>query len=178
VNILLKKSTGGNRVKNPSAPLAGLANISIGKYKSQQHKEGEDSFDMKKFSKSDFNKPLKNEPKETIYKFEPIRCNKTVLKDDDLSIILEFSGINFSQSNFKFLETTNTFFTTVDYKDKGSYLTLTITEDIFEFSIFYKEFGTDREYRDELYIPELLTLYKDKVINMRIDGNKIIIEYK
>jgi hypothetical protein len=169
------------KVRNPNARLAGLANISIGRYMSEMKKreEDEDSFDIKKFSKSDFNKKSTETKKSTIYEFEPIDCNKTVIKEDDLSIILEFSGIKFSQSKFKFLEATNTFFITVDYKEKGSYLTLSTIEDIFEFNVFYREFDTDRIYRDELYIPELLNKYKDRTMNMKIEGdNKIIIEYR
>ena len=173
-----------NKVRNPNARLAGLANISIGRYmsemKKQEDKDSNDEFDISKFSKSDFNKKttVKTETKNPIYEFEPVDCNKTIIKEDDLTIILEFSGIKFSHNKFKFLETTNTFFITVDYTEKGSYLTITIIEDIFEFSVFYKEFGTNRVYRDELYIPELLNKYKEKSMNMKIEDNKIIIEYR
>lgn len=172
----------GSRVKNHSAPLSGLANISIGRYMSEMKKRNEDNdqdFNIGKYSKSEFNKktPEKSQSPCKDLEIKPIVCDKTILKDKELKIILEFSGFNFLQSSFRYLETTKSFFIPIEYKD-DSYLTLTTNGDIFEYEINYKECNFNRYHRDEIYIPELLTIYDSSTMNTTIKDKNIIITYK
>lgn len=170
----------GSRVRNTSAPLSGLANISIGRYMSEMKKKNEkdDNFDITKFSKSDFNKktPSKSTSNIKYEKSEPINCDKTIIKEKELKVTLEFSGFNFLQEKFKYLEATESFFIPVDYKE-DSYLTLTTNGDIIEFEIIYKEYNFNRSYRDEIYIPELVKIYKS-TMNVTLEDKKVIITYK
>ena len=86
----------GNKVRNPNARLAGLANISLGRYKSNMKKseeENESSFDITKFSKSDFNKQSKQMQKttKTFIPDEPIICIIDIVEPfngNDFAIVL------------------------------------------------------------------------------------------
>jgi len=173
----------GSKIKNHSAPLSGLANISIGRYMSEIKKKNEDNddqdFNIGKYSKSEFNKktPEKHQSPCKDIEIKPIICDKSILKDKELKIVLEFSGFNFLQNSFKYLETTKSFFIPIEYKE-DSYLTLTTSGDIFEYEINYKECNFNRYHRDEIYIPELLTIYDSSTMYATLKDNKIIISYR
>ena len=162
---------------NTDTILSGLANISIGRYMSQMRKD-EDTFD-KKFNK-DYNK--KNDIKTKQYSYmvdkEPLNCTTSVTKENQLVINLNFTGIKYLMPSFNFIESTSSYFITVDYKEPGSYLTLTTYGDIFEYIIIYKELGFSSSYRDEIYIPELLKIYDPLTMKAILKDNKIIVTYE
>ena len=175
-------STGGRKVKNPSAPLSGLANISLGRYMSErkklQEKDNDDTWDITKYSKSDFNKKNKKNNTKPMINDKPVSCTKTVLKENILTVTLEFENIKFLQTNFQFINATKSYFIPIEYKKEDSYLTLSLSGDILEFNVIYNEFGTNRSFVDEIYIPELGQIYDTLSMNVVLNDNKIIVTYK
>lgn len=156
----------GRKVRNPNARLAGLSNISIGRYisemKKQNDTESEDSFDFTKFTKSSFNKKSNKNIKS--FTSEPICCLIKITEEDNLIIKLDFSELKI-----------------IDISDQNNILTdkgilqFKTFGDIFEYEVIQKSGSTI--FRDEAYIPTLLTVYDDSTMKISIKDNSVTCIY-
>ncbi len=142
-------STGSNRRKT-SAPLQGLAHISLGRYmsdmKNRRKNEDDDAWDITRFARSEFNRkpnrkmtvPLVSD---TMQEFN----DRVALFDDyneegDFAIQLQFSGIEFLSDAFTSCSigsARKSYFIPVHFinNKKESYLLLTTAGDIFEYEV-------------------------------------------
>jgi len=178
-------STGSNR--KTSARFDGLAHMSIGRYMSIKRKSEEDdeSWDITKYSKSDFNKKsIKKITTPIIYDTE--QKIKSIIDmfynyndEGDFAIILEFSGFEFLSSKFNRIDGNNdtrSYFIPIYYKEKISRLYLTTTGDVFEYKI--NKTVDDRLYGDNIYIPKLLQEYDSLSMTATLKNNWVIVTYK
>ena len=118
------------RVLNPNAPLAGLANISLGRYMSEAKRNSDvdnDFFDFSRFIKSDFNKSSKKESSSMVYMPEDnIKCHVDIFDDE---VILDFSGFVFLGTEFKDGAIA------ISYRDKASILYINMTGEYVEYKV-------------------------------------------
>jgi hypothetical protein len=170
-------STGRNRNKliNPLASLAGLANISIGRFMSERKKENksENFFDVSKFSKADFNKKNidvnVNKSTTTPVIFKIIESSASVTIDDKFIVVkIEFAGIKFSGSTFDKISNTAII-------NNDVILSINTIGDIIDYSI---SIDNKKIYINEIYIPKLLNEYDPSTMNVKIKNNSVIIKYK
>ena len=143
----------GRKVRNPNARLAGLANISIGRYMSE----------MKV-------KKLQN------INIEPISCKISVIKEDELIVTLEFNNVKFDRDDIKFIDEKLGYFIPVTYAGKMSYLSIITVGDIIEFEITH--INNSKSFRDEIYVPELLKKYNSSTMKVTIENNYVKIIYE
>jgi len=168
----------GRKVRNPNARLAGLANMSIGRYMSEMKKEQDDespSFDINKFSKSEFNKKTQVKKLQNI-NIEPISCKIDVIKEDVLIVTLEFNNVELDREDIKFIDEKLGYFIPVTYAGKISYLSIITVGNIIEFEITY--INNSKSFRDEIYVPELLKKYNSSTMKVTIENNYVKIIYE
>ena len=177
-------STGG-KVRNPSAPLAGLANISLGRYmsemkKNQESEENDSSWNFDKHAKSDFNKKTK---KTTIpfyeNSMEKIQCVVDMIdgnKDCDFLLTLKFTGFSFVGDFDKISD--NNYIIPILYNEKEFYLFLKTTGDIFEYEIVSDKNGKNRIFDNEIHIPKLLEMCTLYGMNVELKYELITVSYK
>ena len=178
-------STGSNRRKEP-ARLDGLAHMSIGRYMSAKRKseEDNDSWDISKYSKSDFNNRTRRNPaKPSVNKPEEIKSVTDILhnynEEGDLAIIIEFNGFEFLSSTFdKTALNPDTFhyYIPVNFNKKMSSLYLASTGGYFEYKI--NKAADDCLFGDRIYIPELMQEYDSLSMTPTLKNNWVIVTYK
>ena len=166
-------STGRNRVRNPSAPLSGLANISIGRYMSEIKKRNEsedkDSFDFSKFAKADYNQKSQNKPMSPIINdIDMIESAVTITENGKITVIIQFTGVEFSGSTI-FDKINNTATT-----NSNMILHLSTTGDILDYSITR---GDKNLYINELFIPKLMNKYNPLNMDVIFTDNSVIVTY-
>ena len=184
-------STGINR-KKTSARLEGLAHMSLGRYMSEMSKnnkadEDGETFDLSKYTRSDFNKKSGKKTATTSRfdtRHEKIECIIDMLDDfneeGDFAISLQFSGIEIAPGKFNRIDNSNTcsYFTAVDYNGKAAFLILTTIGDIFEYEVVSNIKNMDRFFGEEAYIPKLLYAYDSFSMNVELKNSCVIITYK
>lgn len=151
--------------------------MSIGRYMSEMKKQNEEdeksSFDIAKFSRSEFNKTNNKKTTTPIFKREEIYCEKIVTKEEELTITIKFNNVEFLNNSFEYLEATKSYFMHVN---NSSYLTLITIGDILECEIiFYNGYNN---FIDEIYIPELLKTYDPLTKNVTLKEDIIIVTYQ
>ena len=171
-------STGRPKVLNHSARLAGLANISIGRYMSErkirEEKDNSD-WDISKHSKSEFNKQKNTPIVSSVVPDQKMECVFDMFENEkDFTIVLQFNGLNLLNDTFSKLDDT-CYFIPIDYKERGSYLYLRTIGDIFEYEAIL---GTYRLLGDEAYIPKLLQIYDSKSMSIKLKNNCVTVTYK
>ena len=183
-------STGSNRRKT-SARFDGLAHMSIGRYMSEMAKnrkaEEDESWNITKYSKSDFNRKSKKKiMTPIIYDTErKINCIIDMFDDyneeGDFAITLQFSGFKFSSDTFNRVDNHNNtrcYFIPIGFQEKEPYLYLTTIGDIFEYEVVSYKRYVDRLFSNEVYIPKLLQTYDSLSMNVVLKDNCVIVTYK
>ena len=177
-------STGSNR--KASTRSDGLAHMSLGRYMSEKRRsdDKDDSWDLKKHSKSEFNKRTqKREVNPVSYKEEQITSMTDIFYDynneGDLAIIIEFKGFEFLGSTFdRALGNSEPlgYNIPVSYKELMSSLCLTSTGGIFEYKIC--KTADDCLFGNTLNIPELMHQYDTETMTPTLKNNWVIVTYK
>ena len=171
-------------MRNPDARLAGLANISLGRYISEMKKQSEEddkSFDITKFSKSDFNKQTIQKKTTPFIPDEPITCVVDIIEPfngNDFAIVLRFNNVEFLSDTFNKIDAPNSYMIPVNCKGKSSYLFIKTTGDIFEYEIVYSEKAGVRLFYDESYVPKLLKEYNSLSMEVVLNDEIVIVTYK
>ena len=177
-------STGSNRRRPTRSD--GLAHMSLGRYMSEKRRseEEDDSWDIKKHSKSEFNKRTgKRDVIPIIKKEEQITSITDIFYDynneGDLAIIIEFKGFEFLGSTFDRAAGNPEplgYHIPVSYKELMSSLYLTSTGGIFEYKIC--KTSEDCLFGKTLNIPELIHKYDSETMTPTLKNNWVIITYK
>ena len=161
-------------VKNPNARLAGLANMSLGRYMSERKHENdeENDFDITKYSKSEFNK--KSEIKKEIYHISPkiISHNIDIYDENDkFTIILEFIGFNYLSSEFiKINDNEFNYHIPINFNENKTNLNLILTENTLEYKI--------DNIIEKIEIPNFLNKIKLLTITIIQNNSLITINYE
>ena len=177
-------STGTNR--KSSARLDGLAHMSLGRYMSEKRRsdEADDSWNIKKHSKSEFNKQTqKRAVIPVVYKEDRITSMTDIFHDynneGDLAIIIEFKGFEFLGSTFDKIAGNREplgYHIPINYKELMTSLYLTSTDGIFEYKIC--KTADDCLFGNTLNIPELMHQYDTETMTPTLKNNWVIVTYK
>lgn len=174
----------GSIVRNPNAKLSGLANISLGRYMSQNKRE-ENNWQVPEYNTNKVNAVKTSKPKE--FK-STIECHNERMNNyneqGDYGIFLHFKGLEFSNDTFsKSVKSDDSYYIKVNYENKPGHLFITTTYDIFEFEVVLTPANgipvrsINQLFYDELYIPELSDTFNASTMKAELRNNTVIISY-
>ena len=113
-----------------------------------------------------------------------VEISENYNKTGDLGIIIQFSGVNFmstpvfERSRRDYGPDNTIFYAPVGYKNGQAFLILSTFGDIFESQVVPKIKDVNPFFREEIYLPPLLTLYDPTTMRPFYNNGLFIVSYK
>lgn len=167
------------------------SSVSIGRLpaKKIEQKSLEQDFGEFKIEDHVFRKPAKEKSNKSLIIPEAERINWQVEVHDNydaqgnLGVILQFSGIEFingsvfEKSRANYGQNSRVFFSQIGYKNKSAFLILATYRDIFESQVTAVKINVEPFFKEEIYLPQLITTYDPASMTVYKKNQLIVVGY-